>query len=133
MHCDRSGGIDTRVDRNPGQRPEGDRRRCRGPPCASVTLAPSGLQPLLGLLLVGDADRALGQRLREGRPASRSWKVTLSCGDRDQPLLEQIVDVGPGDIQRDEFGTLLDARRGRIGASGLAPDFRLAAAAVEES
>ena len=117
------------VDRNAGQRAECDRRGVE----VLARLGHPGarrLQPLFGLLLVGDADRALGDAFAKvaGEPLVEGHIV---LGDRDQPLLEQIVDVGARDVERDEFGALLDPRRGGVGARRLAADLRLAAAAVD--
>ena len=87
------------------------------------------LQPLFGLLLIGDADRALGDAF--AKVADEPFvERHIVLRDRDQPLLEQIVDVGARDVERDEFRALLDPRRGGVGARRLAADLGFAAAAV---
>ena len=118
------------VDRDPGQRLELDARRVEvlaglGQPGARR------LQALFGLLLIGDADRALrhtfakvaGQLLVEGRIVVR---------DRHQPLLQQIIDVSAGNIERDELRPFLDPRCSGVGARCLTANFRLASAHVEQ-
>ena len=130
MNCDRSGGIDTLSIGIPVR----VRKVIAGVFEILARLGHAGarrLQPLFGLLLVGDADRALGDAFAQvaGEPLVERRIV---FGDRDQPLLQQIVDVGARDVERDEFRALLDARRGGVGARRLAADFRLAAAAVEQ-
>src|SRR4029079_16430673 len=88
-------------------------------------------QSLFGLLLVGNADRALRDAYAQiADEALVEGDVVLS--DRPQALLQEIVDVGARDVERDELGALLDARGGGIGARGLAPDFGSAGAAVEQ-
>ena len=52
--------------------------------------------------------------------------------DRHQALLQKVVDIGPGNVQRDIFRALLDARCSSIGPRRLAPDLGLAPAAVEQ-
>ena len=128
MHCDRSGGIDTLSIGMPVRVRKVIAAVSRSS-CAWVTLGARGLQALLGLLLVGDADRALGDAFAKVA-GELLVEGHIVLGDRDQPLLEQIIDVGPRSVERDEFGTLLDARRGGIGAGRLAADLGLAAAAV---
>ena len=116
------------VDRHAGQGAKGDRGRVEI--LASLShLGARGLEPLFGLLLIGDADRAFGDAFAKiaGEPLVKRHIVLR---DGDQPLLEDIVDVGARDVQRDEFGTLLNACRGGIGTRRLAADFRFAPAAV---
>ena len=52
--------------------------------------------------------------------------------DRHQPLLQHIVDVVARDVERDIFATLLDPRGGGVRARGLATDFRLTTAAIDQ-
>ena len=56
--------------------------------------------------------------------------VVLS--DRDEALLEKVIDVSARDVQRDELRALLHAGRGGIRASRLTANFSFAAAAVEK-
>ena len=131
-HAGRKVGRHRRtVDRNAGQRLEID--RCGVEILFGLRHLGAGrLQPLFGLLLVGDADRALGDAFAKiACQALVEGDIVLR--DRDQPLLQDIVDVGAGDVERDIFGALLDARCGGIGAGGLAAHFGAAPAAVEHS
>jgi len=89
------------------------------------------VQPLFSLLLIGDRNRSAGHAFAKiaGEPFVER-RIVRRQGD--QPLLQQIVDVGTADIERDEFAALLDARRSRVGARRLAANFGRALAHVEQ-
>ena len=91
-HADRSGGIVTLSIGTPVSVWNSIAAVSR----SSLRLGHAGarrLQPLFGLLLVGDRDRALRHAFAKiaGKPFVEGGIV---LGDRDQPLLQQIVDVG---------------------------------------
>ena len=56
----------------------------------------------------------------------------IVVGDRHQPLLKQIVDVGAGDVECDELRPFFDPRCGGVSARCLAANFRLAATPVDQ-
>ena len=77
MHCDRSGGIDTRVDRNAGQRAEGDRRGVEifaAPRSPRARAACSRSSACCWSAMLIEPLETPSRR----SPASCSWKVTLS-------------------------------------------------------
>ena len=89
------------------------------------------LKPLFRLLLVRDRDGAASDTF--AKIASKPFvERHVVLGDRHQPLLQQIVDVGAADVERDELAALFDTGSACIGAGCLIFDIGLASARIPQ-
>jgi hypothetical protein len=98
-------------------------------PAASRSSCAGGLQPLFRLLLVSNADRPIRHTLLQVR-RELLMERDIVLGDCDQTLLEQVIDIVAGNIQRHIFRALPDSRSCSVRARRLPANFGFASARV---